>query len=99
MSAEAELIRGRFHPDLHPVLRISRRTPTCRAYGLPFMEDGEEFVRSCQRLEGHTGRHLDWEWHGPSQKVYVWTDAESVDEDGPAPSGEAAEPTTTDKGK
>lgn len=73
------LIRGRFHPDLHPVLRVSRRGPTCGVFGLPFMEDDEEFVRMCGRPAGHTGRHLDWEWDDRSQKVHVWTDAEVVD--------------------
>lgn len=74
-----ELIRGRFHRDLHPVLRVLHREPTCRAYGLPFTEDGEEYVRSCQRPAGHTGRHYDWEWVGKGQAIHVWTDAECVE--------------------
>lgn len=78
----SDLIRGRWHPDLHPVLRIvSYREPRCGAYGLPFTEDGEEFVRCCGRPAGHTGRHFDWEWVGRGQKVHVWTDAECVDDE------------------
>lgn len=75
-----ELIRGRFHPDLHPVLRSLHREPLCRAYGLPFTEDGEEYEHCCGRPAGHTGRHLDWEWVDKGQAIHVWNDEERTDD-------------------
>ena len=75
-----DLIRGRWHPDLHPVLRVARtkRGGRCHADGpLWIDDDGEEVAWMCDRLPGHTGRHFAWEWDGHGQRVHVWTDAES----------------------
>jgi hypothetical protein len=73
-----DLIRGRFHPNLHPVLRIVRNGPRCRSDGPWFVdEEGEEVSFGCSRPAGHTGRHFTWEWDGDGQTVHVWTDAES----------------------
>lgn len=81
------LIRGRYHPALPPVLRIHTpyTTPPCQADG-PWHVDpsGDDWCWPCDRVAGHTGRHFAWTWE--DGRTYegarvilaeVWTDDQS----------------------